>query len=95
MAENRADVIAFVAKRLLKERIEAAVWSDLISAVQNQFDAQARAQLLAYLKNRDFQDAGQMLGKALLDEMTAAATAEANSLMADDNLTLADLLRIL
>ena len=95
MAEDRNEVIAIIAKKLQTEKMTQAQWKTVLDAVANRFTPTDKVQLVQFLINGDIEEAGRLLHVAIQAEVLAIATAEAEALMADDALTLEDLLRVL
>lgn len=94
MADTREEVLSILTGRLLTKHRSEATWSEIIAAVQNQLDAQGRVTFADAIRQGNYQDAGELIGAALEAELLTNATAEATAMLADDNLTLTNLLRV-
>ena len=91
---TKDQIIQALAKRLAKKPQAAATWGDLVSSVQA-FTPSQKATLLAKLTSGDFESAGKQLAVALRAEVTSDVVAEATAMLADDQLSLAEIERIL
>lgn len=91
---TRQEIIDIIAKILIQKKVEESTWSDLVTAVQGikQTDRDNLVRLLGESKEAG---AGKILKDALYDNAKTRAFDEANQLLADDLLSLAELDRIL
>lgn len=95
MAVDRAEVIAEITRRLRKEKLSEAQWATVQAAIANRFTPTTKQQLVDLLIAGDIEEVGRLVHTAIQAEVDSIALAEAEALMADDTLVLADLLRIL
>ena len=91
---TREELIQIIAKKLHAKNKGNGTWSDLVSGVQK-MTQQERAQLVSKLGNGHYDHAGKMLARALNDEVMIKSQAEAEAMLADDTLSLAELELIL
>ena len=87
---TKTELIDILVNNKIDDLVGAATWADLVSAVTALTETE-QTTLLGYIIMRNDVQAGFTLYTALVNEVKANATTGANTLLNDDNLTLAEL----
>lgn len=91
---TRDQVIANIKSRLINKRVSELVWGDITAAV-GALSAPQKQVIVEAFRAKDPARVSKLLFKAVRGKVVADATLEANSMMADDSLSLAELQRVL
>jgi len=91
---TRAEVIQQIERRLVARQYEELTWSDITQVVST-FTPAIRTQLVEHAKYNNSRKFTNIVFQALRTRVTNKARAEAQTMMADDTLTLVDLQRFL
>lgn len=82
-----------VAQRLVREQQQALVFADVVAAFQAA-GASQKAQLVAFLRRGDRRSVGDLVTFIVLDGLKAQATLEADTILVDDQMSLAEIERV-
>lgn len=91
---TRNEIVQQIALRLFPEERKLATWSDLVSAVQASTSVQ-RTQLVKAVIKGSNTEAGEIMVRLMHAELKKKAVTSAETMLADDQLSLAELERIL
>lgn len=90
MAKTKDEITEIVSKRLYQTHYEALVFADLVTAVGGLTTLQKTKLMDGIIEGQELA-VGTFLHELMIDVANAKADVEATNLMADDNLTLAEL----
>ena len=90
MARTKEQLIEIIVNNKELELIQSASWQDLVDSVSSMTQIEKDA-LLATIIIRDNAQTGYLLYEAVKKQVRANATAGVNTLLNDDNLSLAEL----